>query len=755
MPFTSKLRQTVGLTILLALSILAPLHPVKADAAPANVPWTPAGPFTNNLLFQAYSDQNAEFLALQSNPPQVDITDWPLTASLITSVCSDARFLCTAPVSEFGMFDIEFNDANTFWGVPFNFGNSPAGIHVRQGIAHLVDKDAFIANQLGGLGNKIDNPAPPSQGLPSPNVCAWDSLFPTCVSAYKIQLYGTSDGMVPVGSPDFCAAADHFIAAGLATGKDANCVLTGLSSAASTQSIILDARSDDAPRLALGQSLAIEIGKLMGRTGAVTLNPITIQQASRLVFSGSTTGWHIYTGGWRLSSIFDQIYALYNSIFASNLCGGKSSSFPNNYIFVCNSPLDGWTNMLEFNTTLTGATTSATNAEDVFGRGVFTIPVWSGASRFAYLNGWTGVNNAVGIGPANFFSWLNAWQSSPPVPGTMRQGMKQGTSTLNIYNAQTLWEFFPLGEIYDTLLTQNPANPSQLISWMANTWRVLSPPSLGYTPPAGTVETIRFELRNDIYWHDGIQVTANDVKFTMLSFRDVPAANLASQVQTIIDATVLSSFVVDIHLGLTSPFAELNIGTVPIVPQHIWAAGGTGFVADTSKTSKFFDPVSSNALIGSGPFVCASGPLGQAGTIIGGGCTSSGNSSVGPGGTILLQRYGLNSGHNANTQYFRSSFNLKQWIWADYNNDGIVNIFDIAAVATCFNKQVSLFPNCAHWDSSSNGVGGNGNGVVDITEFAVVARWFGVHWIYPFTWSQLTGVQSFPPTVYEGSTVYP
>jgi ABC-type transport system substrate-binding protein len=715
----------------------------------------------NNLLFQVYSDQNAEFLALQALG--VDITDWPLTPTLISQLSKDSRFLVTSPVSAFDMFDVEFNLANTYWGVPFNFGNNPAGVQIRQGIAHLVDKDAFIANRLGGLGNKIDNPEAPSQGVPSPNVCAWDQMFPTCLSAYHIASYGTTDGMAPVGSLDFCAAADHFISAGLATGKDpTTCVLTGLSSAAASQSIQLFARVDDAPRLALGTALASEIGKLMGRSSAVAVSQITIQQASNAIFQAGggspNLGWNIYTGGFRLTSAFDQPYSLYNSLFASTFCGSLiKSSFPANYVYACNSAMDSWTNMLEFNTTLSGATASAVQAEDVYGRHAFGIPIWSGADQFGYLNGWTGVNNAVGTGPPNIFTWLNAWRSNAAVPWTIREGLKQGTFTLNMYNALTVWEFYILSEVYDSLLIQNPANPNQLMGLMAQSWRVINPSLLGYTPPAGTVETIRFQLRNDIFWHDGVQVTSKDVKFSIISYRDAPAANLQSSVQTVIDATIIGTFVVDVHLGLLSPFAELNIGTLPIIPQHIWAAGGTGFVADSTKTSKSFDPVASNALIGSGPYICANGPLGASTTTIGGGCTSSGTGAVGPGGAINLQRYGLNQAHSLGTQYFRSSFNVKQWSWADGDGSGIVDIFDIAAVATCFGKTVTggLNPQCAHWDTGVNGIGGNNNGVVDIQEFAIVARWFGVQWISPFKWADLTGVQPFPPTVYEGSTVYP
>src|SRR5207247_4501181 len=101
--------------------------------------------------------------------------------------------------------------------------------------------------------------------------------------------------------------------------------------------------------------------------------------------------------------------------------------------------------------------------------------------------------------------------------------MKQGTDTINIYNAQTLWDFFPLDEVYDSLLVQNPMDPSQLMNWMTKGFAVVSPVQLGYTPPAGTVETLRFTLRVDIFCHHGVKLTANDVTFTKLRNKNVHA----------------------------------------------------------------------------------------------------------------------------------------------------------------------------------------------------------------------------------------
>jgi len=35
--------------------------------------------------------------------------------------------VCTSPVADKGYFEIEFNQANVFWGIPMQYGNSTAG----------------------------------------------------------------------------------------------------------------------------------------------------------------------------------------------------------------------------------------------------------------------------------------------------------------------------------------------------------------------------------------------------------------------------------------------------------------------------------------------------------------------------------------------------------------------------------------------------------------------------------------------------
>jgi hypothetical protein len=234
-------------------------------------------------LVTIFTDETAEFNNIQSASPSIDFTDWPLTQSLVPSLTSNPNFLVSSPISSHSYFEIEFMLANNFWGVNFNYGNDLNGVQIRQGISHLIDKTSFVANDpnIGGQGSPIDNPLPPSNGgLTSPNPCAWDASFPEtgtgCIVggpggiAYHLAAAGGVNfaWQPALGSSDFCAAAQHFINAGLATGKSSTCVLTGLASTVAQNTVSFFVRSDDPARLDLGNGLAQEICALF--TGSFT-----------------------------------------------------------------------------------------------------------------------------------------------------------------------------------------------------------------------------------------------------------------------------------------------------------------------------------------------------------------------------------------------------------------------------------------------------------------------------------------------------
>ncbi len=183
---------------------------------------------------------------------QVDSEDWPLTAtqqgggSGNVNCSGSTAVSCSLPVSDHGYFEIQFNLAGVIWGIPMGYGNSSAGVELRQGIAHLINKQSFVANDVACLNVACmpnDQPVPvcttaagcTNGGLPAANPCSWDTLFPenssiNCIvgspggTAYNCA-YSTScpNGTVTgtttfpwqatIGSADFCAAAQHFIRA--------------------------------------------------------------------------------------------------------------------------------------------------------------------------------------------------------------------------------------------------------------------------------------------------------------------------------------------------------------------------------------------------------------------------------------------------------------------------------------------------------------------------------------------------------------
>ena len=947
-----NLRTTIRILVVFALSLsLATLLgigpyspeilPVRGDAAPpaganALTFFTPSGPSSDKILYNVFTDVTAEIASFQAG--QVDLTDTPLPASSIPVICSSTSFYCTGlpfcakdpcfnvpPDSELGMAEIDFNHANSFFGITDCFGQdgintgsqctvptgaSPPGyplktatcpananppnnctaamINFRQGVAYILDKNALVnISSLGGFASPLDNPLSPAQtqphsGLPLDGlqqgqsgptwtsysnggyvlggVCSWDKLSGTgCASAFHHGGDGvSSDGItVNVGSPDFIDAGAHWVVAGLASAQNPDGTLCEAfpgkcywSAAINPSSpgyggpVIFVIRNDALPRLAIGSALATKLCQMIGSTSATPTNVTAIKsceqikteslnpvQAFCVVFcidsaGGPSLAWHIYTGAFTLNMAYDQEYALYNSQAASNFCLASSQaitagSFVPNYVYFCNQKHDHYTNQLEFNGTFNGATASLQTAMDIFGNHTATVPVYVKNQVFAYLKGWTGVSDATGIGIATGNPWtlLNAWNPSPAISGpTIRWGMVQGTSSLNPYLFSTIHEANVLQEIYDTLLTIAPYIPRSgsnagvpfILPWMGNGYNLVThatdpgcPSSITRLSEPGVLftvsECLKLNLRGDDFFHDGLQVTASDVKFSFESinataYQSYGTENVADVVYnptilpTPLGGTEAPGQRENLYIALKSSetFSLENLATIFILPQHLWhTIGSTGpcLTEDTPQcqvdpsflTGPGSDPatLANHMLIGSGPYVCASGDLGAQGTVLGGACTSSSLSSVTAGGTITLRRFasGLEP---TNTGYSRNNANYKQWEWANLDRSGTVDASDISAIFSCRTATAPLTGACLHFDTQASGLlctpagpcigqnsGGDSDGLVTVMEESQVLRWSGTSWTGAVAYSQLStpepnggGAQTAPQTIYDDGSVY-
>src|SRR5438128_5919229 len=200
-----------------------------------------------------------------------------------------------------------------------NFSNDGNGLQIRQGIAHLIDKTKFAADEprIAGYAVPIDNPMPDDNGgLPTPNPCNWDSSFTQsgCTvgasggSAYHLaSATGVNYPWQPaLKSPDFCAAAQHFINAQLAGSKNGNCVLTGTSTSVNANPVKFFIRSDDLALLDLGNSLVQEICALFGNGFvdscpqlSITYGPLDAlaPNVQSTAISGINTVWGMFTSG--------------------------------------------------------------------------------------------------------------------------------------------------------------------------------------------------------------------------------------------------------------------------------------------------------------------------------------------------------------------------------------------------------------------------------------------------------------------------
>src|SRR5713101_2921814 len=320
-------------------------------------------------------------------------------------------------------------------------------------------------------------------------------------------------------------------------------------------------------------------------------------------------------------------------------------------------------------------------AEREHARLVLTLPVFGGIDTFAYLapptagaNPWLRIINQVGIGAtANFWTWLNAWNAGSQ---TLNVGFSETPDKLNPLSASTVWDLYIYGNIWDSLFASptpyfagavSDSSNGGLIDWLTNRHQfpVLNA-ALGYTPPAGTIETLRAFLNPAATFHDGQPLTAFDVAMSynfLIKDGSFQAGGLLGIVSGI---TILGPYEFDINLS-QEPFSEAGLGGVTIIPGHLWSncnsvAGWNSFVSsqtfplivpigitgtacslggamDSVHTSVTFDPVSSGLLVGSGPWECqgtSGGNVGKPGI----GCTSSGSQSATGNGAYTLTRNG-------------------------------------------------------------------------------------------------------------------
>jgi peptide/nickel transport system substrate-binding protein len=182
------------------------------------------------------------------------------------------------------------------------------------------------------------------------------------------------------------------------------------------------------------------------------------------------------------------------------------------------------------------------------------------------------------LGLASLVAGCRPAATTPPTPAPV-------TLTLpgDDWGCPSPFTFYPRGPgyiqmsfLFDTLTWKDEEG---VIPWLADEWVVSED---------GTIWT--FKLHRGVKWHDGKPLTAEDVAFTFDYFKQHQEAFKWSwPIDKVEGAEAMDERTV--VLALTEPIAgchEALMGSLPIIPQHVWEGVD--------------DPAKAMAIVGSGPF---------------------------------------------------------------------------------------------------------------------------------------------------------
>jgi extracellular solute-binding protein (family 5) len=338
---------------------------------------------------------------------------------------------------------------------------------------------------------------------------------------------------------------------------------------------------------------------------------------------------------------------------------------------------------------------------------------------------------------------VNGVPGSPPdctvnssfVPGGgdmefIRRGLLPGSNGLvsvNPFSATLTGELEVISLVYDTLLKVNPLDPSQVFDWMSSNHR-------STFDSTSNVTTLTWNLRPDLFFHDGVAVTSNDVCYTVSAYTIVPSVSFGPasfpDLKNFLSCTVLNNSQLRIAMAGSNPSYALTIGSLPIIPQHIWAqnlfCGPNPFPADPCTN---VDVIADDIFVGSGPWVCPRGTPNPS-------CSSTMTSTIPGGGILSLTRYDARFGNGAgymrccpNVQYVRG-LSLQEFSWGDVDRDGYNAIIDVSNIAINYGLAQIPQGNPAYWAHPLFGCAAPYK--VDICDVVDVARYFDMGLTFPY-----------------------
>lgn len=187
----------------------------------------------------------------------------------------------------------------------------------------------------------------------------------------------------------------------------------------------------------------------------------------------------------------------------------------------------------------------------------------------------------MGEGIGSFWSDIN--MEVVQGDGYVRTGINSPIKNMNPVAVTDHLEFMELRMIYDRLFRIAPNGKAE--PWAAESYKIVDP------------TTIELTLRQGMKFHDGMEVTADDVKFTLDYYVQWKAPFFIESLKNLDSVETTGKY--DLRLKLKEPYAPFIpnlLGAIFILPKHIWQ--------DIPDKVDVADPLNfpNEKPIGSGPF---------------------------------------------------------------------------------------------------------------------------------------------------------
>jgi len=504
------------------------------------------GPRVDGIDISIFKNIEAEVLALQKG--DIDMIDWSLPAEKLSEIRANQK-LSLMSFQDYGIVYLAVNMRRP----PLN------DVRFRQALLQLIDRDKIVSEGLKGLGVVL--PA----GLVGPSYGEWQNKG---VAEYNFD---------PARAVQILDKAGYKL--DTVSGKRIDPATGSL-----LREITLLARMDDPVRKMAADLLSAEAQKI-----GIPMKSDPRDWGYVRAKVMREYDYDIVTWGKSFIDIVDWMYYEFHSEMLPEK-HGMQPTWRNVAGF--NDPeYDRLAYKINFGDSIAEAREACLKAQTILAEQLPYLPLYQTTNVLAMNTmDWEGYVRRQGrIDSTLWWSAFNVRRKGTDFGGTWKLGFKSDIDKMNPFDSTTLIDWVALGEIYENLMISNPSKPLELIPWMASNWsRDSWEYGSGKKAPA-----ITLRLVDNIKWHDGTKFTSKDVKFTIEYFRDQKSAYWFPNVQNVAKVETPDPLTVKIFTNETSPWWELWIGNLYIIPEHIWSS-----IKDPSN----YQAWRQQKLIGTGPF---------------------------------------------------------------------------------------------------------------------------------------------------------